>query len=81
MREVFTGIASGKSVKNTYKTKEGAVKKLNRVCDRMGFDRVRYMIGVTDTGRFYPIVAGCHMYNNDKFMMTSFIHNGIAVIA
>ena len=42
----------------TYKTQDGAIKKLKKEVGEELLDRFHWHIGVTSEGRFYPVVTG-----------------------
>jgi hypothetical protein len=56
----------------TYKTRENAVKSLEKILGIMFIEhRIRYVIGVTKEGRFFPIVIGTDYIN--------LVHYGVCV--
>lgn len=60
------------STTRTYKTRENAVKALDRIARRYGVeDTVRYVIAVNEDGRFAPVVIGTsHL---------ALVHEGVTV--
>jgi hypothetical protein len=61
---------------NGYATQENAMRKLKKVLDQFGIERINYLIAVNDAGRFVP----CVLVNGGNSDLASLCHWGITVI-